>query len=185
MADPHHVAELDGFDRLTVRLYRLGLWVASVALLVTAGVSLAGIPIIDETLLFVDLGVAMAVANMHLYAKQIRWVIGVSCFGGLLLQSAAAALPSPVTLWVSCAGMGFVFVSLSAFALKEQFCFRIPWLRAVPLFLAASLVPLLLDEPWFAGLLLLPAGLVMTTLSWRKSAMPLHFDVGDKSQYQV
>ena len=55
----------------------------------------------------------------------------------------------------------------------------------ISLFLAASLVPLLLDEPWFAGLLLLPAGLVMTTLSWQKSAMPLHFDVGDKSQYQI
>jgi uncharacterized integral membrane protein len=185
MADPHHIPELDGFDRMTVRLYRLGLWIAALALVVAAGVRLAEVAVPFETLIVVQAGVALAVANMHLYAKNIRWFIAASCSLGLVLQLGAAALPAWAAGWVLWAGVGFVFISLSAFALKEQFCFRIPGLKAVPLFLAASLVPLVFDHAFMAGGLLLPAGLVLTVLAWQKSRMPLHFDVGNKSQYQV
>ena len=34
-------------------------------------------------------------------------------------------------------------MSLSAFALKEQFCFKVPMLRLVPAALALSLIPML------------------------------------------
>ena len=67
----------------------------------------------------------------------------------------------------------------------EQFCFRIPGLRLVPLFLATSLIPLLAGKVAFAGALLLLSGVIYSALAFAKWRMPLHFDVGDKSKYQI
>ena len=118
---------------------------------------------------------------MHLYAKQIRWFIGVSgWFGAILLVASRGE-----TLLLHTAGLGFLFVALSGYALKEQFCFRIPGLRLVPLFLAGSLLPLLFGKPLFAGIPLLLSGLIYSALVVAKWRMPLHFDVGDKSKYQI
>lgn len=187
MADPHHVPELDAHDRLTVALYRGGLAVAAVglcALALTHGADLdRWVPVAE---LLVLLGTAAAIANMHLYAKTIRWVIGAAGWTGAVLLVTATALPSPTAAhWVHHGGLGFVFVALSAFALKEQFCFRIPLLRAVPLFLAVSLLPMLGDRGLATAILLAPAALTYLALAWAKVRMPLHFDVGDKSKYQV
>lgn len=187
MADPHHIEELDGLDRLTVRLYRSGIALSAVGLLLAAAVYGAGQ---DEawgraTWTLVLAGAALCIADMHLYAKHIRWVIGASGWLGAVLVFGADAATEPLQPWVRFAGVGFVFVSLSGFALKEQFCFRIPLLRAVPLLLAASLVPLLAGIGWAAAALLGVAGLVYGALAVAKMRMPLHFDVGDKSKYQV
>lgn len=185
MADPHHTPVLDGFDRLTVRLYRLGLGLSAIGVLIASLSRLVAVENPADAWVLVNTGVALAAANMHLYAKQIRWVIGAACFTGLVLQAFATSLPAPGGSWVLHGGLGFVFVSLSGFALKEQFCFRIPLLRAVPLFLAASLVPLTLGMRLAAGIVLLPAGATLLLLAVRKAGMPLHFDIGDKSRYQV
>ena len=94
-------------------------------------------------------------------------------------------LEGSVARWVSTAGMGFVFVALSGFALKEQFCFRIPGLRLVPLFLAAATFLHLSPQPWTAGPPMIIAGGVLGWLSIAKIRQPLHFDIGDKSSYQI
>ena len=71
MADPHHIPVLDGFDRLTVRLYRLGLWIAAVALVVAACVRLAEVSVPFETLIFVQAGVALACTDRLLRLVRI------------------------------------------------------------------------------------------------------------------
>ena len=119
---------------------------------------------------------------MHLYDKQIRWFIGMTGWFGAVLLFTSGGPDAP---WLYTAGLGFLFVSLSAYALKEQFCFRIPGLRLVPLLLAGALIPLLSGHPAIAGALLLTAGLIYTALIVAKWRMPLHFDVGDKSKYQL
>jgi uncharacterized integral membrane protein len=190
MADPQHIPELDSFDELTVRLYRVGLSTAAISL-VLAGLLQLGLaleildqasPWIHRVWVLCLLGTAGAVANMHLYDKHIRWFIGMAGWVGAVVLFSANG---PESLWLYTAGLGFVFVALSAYALKEQFCFRIPGLRLVPLLLATSLIPLLSGHSVIAGLLLLLSGVIYTALVVAKWRMPLHFDVGDKSKYQL
>ncbi len=179
MADPHHVAALDAFDRGSVRTYRAGLTVAAVGLILSAAAELGLFDLVTARWV-VLVGAALSIANLHLYVKRIRAVIVLSGWVGASLLLA----PWPLPL-VKLAGMGFVFVSLSGFAVKEQFCFRIPFLRAVPLLLATALVPMRFGPPPVAAGLLGLAGLLYAILAVAKWRMPLHFDIGDKSRYEV
>lgn len=190
MADPQHTPDMDGHDRLTVRLYRVGLAVVAVGLLAAAAgqlaVSRGGDVDPRWGWALISAGAALAVANLHLYDKRIRWVIPAFAWTGLTLQLAAQVIPAPqATDLVTAAGLGFVFAALSGVALKEQFCFRIPLLRATPLVLAASLIPLVFGAPGPSAALLGTAGVLYGLLAAAKALQPLHFDIGDKSRYQV
>ena len=190
MANPEHIPELDSFDELTVKLYRSGLsiaafalaWAGVLQLLIAINALDSNTPWVHRAWILCLIGTAGAITNMHLYDKRIRWFIGISGWIGAALLAGSGGIESR---WFYTAGLGFLFVSLSAYALKEQFCFRIPGLRLVPLLLATSLIPLLTGHPAIAGLLLLCSGLIYTALVIAKWRMPLHFDVGNKSQYQL
>ena len=183
MADPHHVEALDGFDRMTVRAYRAGLVGASASLFALVGLhgAAAGGSSVDASWAWWALAAAtgLAVQNLHLYAKLIRWVIGAASVTGLVVLSGAE---NPT---LRLAGVGFLFVALSAIALKEQFCFRLPGLRLVPAFLATSLVPLVAGWPGPAAALLLLGALPFAAMTVSKLRMPLTHDIGDRSRYQV
>lgn len=182
MADPQHEEDLDGFDRATVRVYRTGLTLVPLALLLTAGSDVWGTSL-QPTLMLCSTGIVMSVACMHLYDKRIRWVIATSAWMGAVLQLGATLTPESTQHILWCAGQGFFFVSLSALALKEQFCFRVPLLKAVPLFLAVSLIPLTLQlSGTFVPLGI--SGVVLSALAIQKWRMPLHFDIGNRSLYQ-
>lgn len=184
MADPDHVPELDRFDRLTVSLYRIGIGLSALSLMLVALGPWLEVPgWLGRAAVLVS--TALLVADLHLYDKRIRWVIGAAGWVGSCLLFGGAVTDGVVSHWVSHAGLGFLFVTLSALALKERFCFRIWGLRAVPALLAASLVPQLLEWPEATAVLLVPAALVYATLAVAKVRMPLHFDVGNKAAYQV
>jgi uncharacterized integral membrane protein len=181
LADPHHVPTLDGLDRFTVRLYRTGLVIAS------AGVLYAGIRAALSTVIglpdflpVILVGVMLCVANVHLYDKLFRWIFGALGMTGAVLWALA-----DLHMLVGLAGLGFTFAALSAFALKEQFCFRVPGMRLVPLMLAASLIGFGLGNAIWVAVLLLPSGVLLSILAVAKLRMPLHFDIGDKSHYQI
>lgn len=184
MADPQHEPELDSFDRLTVVLYRFGIGMAAVAVaLIGVGGLLSWPTWLGHMAMLA--ATALLVADLHLYDKRIRWVIGAAGWVGACLLFAGSLADGEVARWVSHAGLGFLFVTLSALALKERFCFRIWGLRAVPALLAASLIPQLGGWPVATASLLVPASLVVAALAVAKVRMPLHFDVGNKSAYQV
>ena len=189
MADPHHVATLDGFDRMTVKLYRGGIVVSALALvgfaihqaLAANGVAVPGwLPRAG-----VLVGTALAVADLHLYDKRIRWLVGAVAWIGATGLLVGTAHGGALGHWVGHAGLGFLFVALSALALKERLCFRIWGLRGVPVLLAASLIPLLGGWPAPAAVLLGIAGLIYGALAVAKLKMPLHFDIGNKDAYQI
>lgn len=180
MADPQHVPTLDGFDRLTVRLYRTGLVIAALGV---CGLGLERVGLGTHRMdVVVFLGTLLAVADLHLYDKRIRWVIGLSAHLGSAGLVLGGLTDRALLHW---AGLGFVFVVLSALALKERFCFRVPGLVAVPWLLALSLVPAVLDLPTIQGGLCLLASLPLGVLAVAKLRMPLHFDIGNKAHYQV
>jgi uncharacterized integral membrane protein len=165
-----------------VRLYRTGLGVASLAVAgAAAAAALGGDVRLPAT--GVGLATAMAVANLHLYDKRIRWFVLQLAVGGPCVIALSAWLPrSDLFGW---AGVGLSFAALSALALKEGFCFRVPGVRLVPVALAASLLPLVNGAPLYAAPLLGLAALVLLALTVAKLRMPLGHDIGDRSRYQV
>ena len=194
MADPQHTPKLDAHDALTVRLYRVGLTLGASTTLLLSGwmlgvnqfFAIQSDLAVRALELILGLGSAFALVNLHLYDKRVRWIIVGSGVAGLWLMASSSLFSMPwIEHLIFHAGLGFVFVVYSALALKEQFCFRIPGLKLVPLFLATSLIPAVLQQPVIFGALLLPAGLCMGLLSLAKWRMPLGHDIGDKSNYQV
>ena len=183
MADPHHVPDMDSFDRRTVALYRLGL-LGQATLLCIAGMMVSAPGVRMAWALYAGF-VALAALNMHLYMKSFRWVISGAAWGGLVLQAAAPALPPTAAHWTWHAGLGCLFVASSAWALKEQFCFRVPGMRLVPLMLAGSLLAIFMGQPHPFGAPIAISGALFAVLAAAKMRMPLHYDIGDKSRYQV
>ncbi|TVQ90403.1 MAG: hypothetical protein EA397_12510 [Deltaproteobacteria bacterium] len=194
MADPHHIPTLDGHDRLTVTLYRSGLVLSALSILAIAvgyGLRAALLPppawLGPALLVASGVAVSVATANLHLYDKRIRWVLQGCAPAGLALQALGLAMPD---LWLASwplqvAGLGLGWVSLSGIALKEQFCFRIFGLRATPALLALAVLLILIDWPLAIPYLLGPAAVVLFWLALAKLRQPMHFDIGDKSSYQV
>lgn len=193
MADPDHQPELDDFDRLTVQLYRagivlvaFGLLCASVALvLIARGGPDAGLRPLHHAWWFVDVGVGLAIANLHLYDKRFRWLFGMLAWGGVLFQLMAVLQPPLIGAWIFAFGLGLVFACASAIALKEQLCFRIPGLRLVPAALALSVPVLLAQASLVAAPLVGLAGALFALLAIAKLRMPYGHDVGDRSRYQL
>lgn len=184
LADPHHVAALDGFDRFTVRAYRAGLAASALAVAGLAAAGFTGAPLTGPRVA-VLVATALVVPNLHLYDRVIRWVIAVAGWLGATLPAVAALLPPGAAPWVADAGLGFSFVVLSAVALKEQWCFRLPLMPLVPALLATSLIPLRAGSPGAAAPLWAGATALLVLLAAAKARMPLHYDIGDKSRYQV
>jgi uncharacterized integral membrane protein len=184
VADPHHVEPLTSFDRLTVGLYRAGLVIAAFGVAWTAFALAWREPTLVPRWTTL-VGVGLVVANLHLYDPVIRWVIVASGWLGVVLVAVVPIVGATLAPWPDTAGLGFLFVVLSAVALKERYCFRLPLVVAVPPLLAGALLPLLLGLDGIAAVVLGAAAAVLGLLALRKLAMPLHYDIGDKSKYQV
>jgi len=194
MADPHHVATLDGFDRGTVVLYRLGFFACTAALGTCA--TLYGLRaaqawppawLTPVALVALCAAVSLAAVHIHLYVKRLRWMLQASTALGLVLALFGLALPP--LWWASwpllVGGVGFTLVTLAGLAWKERFCFRIPGLALSPFLLAAGVLLVLVDLPVGVAATRGPAAVILGWLSIRKALQPLHFDIGDKARYQV
>lgn len=81
--------------------------------------------------------------------------------------------------------LGAALATLAGLAFKEQFCFAIPGIRAVPLLLPLLWLLELTGIGWAAALVALVCGALLTLLALAKWRMPLHFDIGDKGRYQI
>jgi uncharacterized integral membrane protein len=57
------------------------------------------------------------------------------------------------------------------------------WL--LPLLLGAALMSMSGDQAWIGALALACAAVIYAYLAVAKWRMPLHFDIGDKSKYQI
>ena len=178
MADPQFKEQLDHWDITTVILYRSGLSLAAVSLLppaiLPAYVSLA------HWLML--LAVALCCFAVHIYDKNIRLIIQGCGWLSLLLMLAAQNWPMP---WFELLSIGAAYLVFGALCFKESFCFRIPFLRAMPAVFALTWV--ILATGWTSAhrLLLVVIVLAMAIMAVAKWRMPLHFDIGDKRNYQL
>ncbi|WP_394704441.1 DUF2301 domain-containing membrane protein [uncultured Cohaesibacter sp.] len=169
MADPHIKSEMDWLDYVSVILYRLGFVLAapSIALLPWQTAYPA------QQLTFV--AAAMCASSLHIYMKPYRLTLQGATWVGLL----CAMLGYPLI------GLGGCFITLGGLCFKEYFCFKVPGLPAQPLLLAALWFALALDAEPIAQILAGISALLFLIVSIAKWRMPLHFDIGDKSKYEV
>lgn len=168
MADPHIQSPMDSVDYLTVIIYRLGFVLATLMLplsLVHPHIAYVGILIAST----------MLASSVHLYLKNYRLIFQYVMWLGLLL----ALIGSPAL------ALGCAFFVIGGLSFKEYFCFRIFGLNFQPILMALLWVSLQLQWIRFSQLLTAISTLLLLLLSIQKWRMPLHFDIGDKSKYQI
>jgi len=178
MANPEIESQLDGIDKLTVLLYRLGLSGAALLLLSRGAALLSHGDLLPpaQWLMLQALASAICAFSLHIYDKRIRLILQGLGWGALAL--AAVGAPDALVL-------GAALATLSGLAFKEQFCFAIPGIKLVPILLPALWLLEWLRVEWAAALAALICGALLTLLAQAKWQMPLHFDIGDKGRYQI
>lgn len=168
MADPHIQSPMDVWDYITVILYRSGF--------VLATIMLGLFPFYTDT---VQLGLLIAgtmlASSLHLYLKQFRYLFQFAMWIGLLCH----------IFGLTELAIGAVFLVLGGLSYKEYFCFRVFGLNFQPLLLAMLWFCWIFE--WHLLTLILSGicSLLLLFLSIQKWKMPLHFDIGDKSKYQI
>lgn len=188
MADPQHKPQMTGLDNLTVVLYRIGLVILSISTALFIVESFLHVAILKQYYLSAfAVGTALASANVHLYDVRFRWFIPFMSWLGFMLLAIAFGITSDTATKhiISTGALGFFYAGAGMFAVKEQFCFKIPGLQTVPLLLAASIMCRFFHANLFEVIILIPASVLLLVLSVAKWRMPLHFDVGDKSKYNM
>ena len=178
MANPEIESELDGIDRLSVCLYRLGLSLTALLLLCRGAGVLGWLVPLSPSQWLTMLVVASGLCGfcLHLYDKRVRFLLQGLAWGGLML--AASGAPAILVL-------GAALATLSGLAFKEQFCFAIPGIRLLPLLLPLLWLLEWTRFAWAMALVALASGLLLGLLSLAKWRMPLHFDIGDRGRYQL
>ncbi len=185
---------MNGYDRLTVVLYRSGLALAAAAEVAAVATAWAGwgAPSLATALLLTACGgVAVATLFVHLYVRTFRR------FLRLLLALAAAGLLAVVlttgdpvatylgTWWGALLG-GLWVACHAALCLKEAYCFRLTAGVAAavvaPIVVLAQVAGGGTEEARLAGALIF--GLLAAWVALRKALQPMGYDIGDKSAYQ-
>lgn len=180
MADPQHQAQLDFIDILSVFLYRLGIVLSAFTLC---------IPYLSYTyaLLYLympmlAISAALMASSIHVYDKQIRWIIHFSAWLALMLFPLVWRSQQE---FLMIAINALLFVTYSGVALKESFCFRLPGLKLVPVLLIISLLANWQDYGTISLLSQSGCAILFIAMSIMKLRMPLYYDIGDKSRYQI
>ncbi|QLB44044.1 DUF2301 domain-containing membrane protein [Mannheimia pernigra] len=168
MADPHIKSPMDFWDYLTVIIYRSGFVLATLMLFL--------LPYYTST---AQLGLLMAgtmlASSLHLYDKTFRLIFQFSAWLGLLCYITNLPLLA----------LGAMLLVIGGLSYKEYFCFRIFGLNFQPILVTALWVAFMLEWSLLVQILSITCGVLLLVLSVQKWRMPLHFDIGDKSKYQV
>ncbi|WP_150540167.1 DUF2301 domain-containing membrane protein [Actinobacillus vicugnae] len=168
MADPHVKSALDFWDYLTVVLYRSGFVVATLMILWLP----YQFEIAQQGLLVAG---ALLASSLHLYLKTFRFVFQFAVWIGLL----CAIFNLPLI------ALGAMLFTIGGLSYKEYFCFRVFGLNFQPILVAVLWLAIVLEQNLLLQLLSIFCGLLLLVLSIQKWRMPLHFDIGDKTKYQI
>lgn len=168
MADPHIKSPMDGWDYTTVIIYRLG-FVLAVPMLFM----LPWYPATAHVGLLI--AATLCAACVHLYMKNFRYIFQFAMWVGLLCQ----------VLGFPQLALGAAFLVLGGLSYKEYFCFRVFGLNFQPILMAGLWITSVFDVTIVVQIISIISGLLLAVLSIQKWRMPLHFDIGDKTKYQI
>lgn len=168
MADPHIQSPMDFWDYLTVIIYRSGFIIATLMIFLLPYQS----ELAQKGLLVAG---TMLGSSLHLYLKQFRLFFQFAAWIGLLC--AIFNLPS--------LAFGAMLLVIGGLSYKEYFCFRIFGLNFQPILVGILWFAVLFEQTILIQILSSICGLLLLILTIQKWRMPLHFDIGDKSKYQI
>lgn len=168
MADPHIQSPMDFWDYLTVIIYRSGFIIATLMIFLLPYQS----ELAQKGLLVAG---TMLASSLHLYLKQFRLIFQFAAWVGLLC--AIFNLPS--------LAFGAMLLVIGGLSYKEYFCFRIFGLNFQPILVGILWFAVLFEQTILIQILSGICGLLLLILTIQKWRMPLHFDIGDKSKYQI
>ena len=169
MADPHIQSDLDGLDKLTVLLYRGALTFSAAVMSVVAWEA-------DFATSALVIAALIASSTAHIYDKRFRWLIqGSGLFAAIWLLTG---------LWQPLA-LGAALFTFSALAIKEYFCFQLKALLVTPVVLAGFWFCLVFNQAQISMVFSMSGAILLAVAAFSKWRMPLHYDIGDKTRYQV
>ncbi|WP_022940581.1 DUF2301 domain-containing membrane protein [Psychromonas hadalis] len=182
MADPHIKENLDKLDKVSIILYRTGMVVTGLGLFTLALQQMFYPHWFKRVLIVLALGALLQASSLHIYSKVVRWfLVNASWFGLWMLTVAFITTGA----WTSYLSLGAFIITFSGLAYKESFCFSLTILKAIPILLIISWLLIILSLNQLATGTLLLSSLLYLYMAWRKINMPLHFDLGDRSKYEV
>lgn len=182
MADPNIKEPLDKLDITMILLYRSGMLITALALTLLALQQLFYPLWFKQALILLSSGALLQASSLHVYSKVVRWTLVNATWLGCWLLSVSFATSGS---WAAYVSFGALIVTLSGLAYKESFCFSLTILKTIPILLAIVwLLTVLALNQWAAGGLLL-VSLLYLYMGWSKIKMPLHYDMGDRSKYEV
>lgn len=168
MADPHIKSPMDFWDYLTVIIYRSGFVLATLAIFLLpyqSEIAIRGLLI----------GGTMLASSLHLYLKQFRLIFQFSVWIGLLC----------FIFGVPILALGAMLLVVGGLSYKEYFCFRVFGLNFQPIFVAVLWFAFVFEQLVLVQIFSVIIGILLLILSIQKWRMPLYFDIGDKTKYQV
>ena len=157
---------MDFWDYLTVIIYRSGFVLATLAIFLLpyqSEIAIRGLLIAGT----------MLASSLHLYLKQFRLIFQFAAWIGLL----CFIFNLPMI------ALGAMLLVIGGLSYKEYFCFRIFGLNAQPIFVA--ILWFVFEQALLVRIFSIIIGILLLILSIQKWRMPLHFDIGDKTKYQV
>ncbi|RMG74576.1 MAG: hypothetical protein D6710_01375 [Nitrospirae bacterium] len=198
---------LTTWDKVSVVLYRGGIVIFSLVIFLLGLLStikwkgVGWSSVLEHTdlrflnsvlyLLYVTVGISVFTIHLYLkrfrrfirglYALSIASLIVMIFLRGADLASFLLTIPVAGLLWLPLAGC------ISFITMKEAFCFRF-----IEGYILTMLLPLFvlvfssrMLQPSQTGTFLLLIGLLMLVFTFRKTIMPLAFDIGDKTAYET
>ncbi len=196
MEERYFLQELTKKDRVSVILYRTGIWFIGLGMLITSILMLSSPGEIDPEnitpsliLYFIYIFTGISVLNIHLYIGRLKRILkGIYyiaiAFLIILIFTGSGNPLSPLTT-TPFGGLLLLPLSLciAFIGAKEAYCFNL-----IEGFMIALFLPLYVllfynisHDIRIYGLMALSTFVIF--LAIRKSVMPLSFDIGDKSKY--
>lgn len=167
MADPHIKSPMDIWDIISVIVYRSGFVFATIAFALLPWQA-------DIAQKIIIIAAALAASSLHIYMKSVRTILQYAAWLGLIFTVFNLPL----------LGLGMGLVTLGGLAYKEHFCFKIFGLNFQPIICAMLWFSLAFNGQIFTTILAIVSAVLFCLLTIKKIAMPLHFDIGDKSKYE-
>ncbi len=182
MADPHIKENLDVMDKISISIYRCGILLTGFALLCLAIQQLFYPLYFKPVIIFLAFASLLQASSLHIYMKSVRWIlVNATWMGGWLLSLSFVTAGA----WAVYLSIGAFFVTLSGLAYKESFCFSLPVLKLIPVLLLFSWGMMIYSQTLLLAIGLILAAVLYLYMAWRKLQMPLYYDLGDRSKYEI
>lgn len=182
MADPHIKEKLDLWDKISISVYRTGIVLSGFALIALSVEQLFYPYGFKQIVLILGLGSIFQAATLHIYMKSVRTVLVAATWIAIWLLALSL---TATNVWIAYFALGGFFVTHAGLALKESLCFSLFILKLIPIILVVTWFLIVFSHSEIAAACLLLVGGLYLYMGWEKIKMPLHFDLGERTKYEI